>query len=32
MKRYLYEQIKKDLQKKMVILTGPRQAGKTWLA
>ena len=32
MKRYLYEQIKKDLLKKMVILTGPRQAGKTWLA
>jgi uncharacterized protein len=32
MKRYLYDQIKKDLQKKMVILTGPRQVGKTWIA
>ncbi len=32
MRRYLYEQINRDLKKKMVILTGPRQAGKTWLA
>jgi len=32
MKRYLYDPIKKDLQKKMVLLSGPRQVGKTWLA
>lgn len=32
MKRYLYEQIKIDLSKKMVFLTGPRQIGKTYLA
>ncbi len=32
MKRYLYENILKDLQKKMVLLTGPRQVGKTYLA
>jgi len=32
MKRYLYEPIKNDLASKMVILTGPRQIGKTFLA
>ena len=31
-KRYLTEQVKKDLQKKMVFLGGPRQVGKTTLA
>lgn len=32
MERYLESQIKKDLQKKMVFIGGPRQAGKTTLA
>jgi len=32
MKRYLYENIIKDLSRKMVFLTGPRQVGKTYLA
>lgn len=32
MKRVLYNQIKNDLSKKMVILVGPRQSGKTYLA
>ncbi len=32
MKRYLYDDIVKDLSKKMVFLTGPRQVGKTFLA
>ena len=32
MKRYQLELIQKDLEKKMVFLAGPRQAGKTWLA
>lgn len=32
MRRYLHKQILKDLSKKMVMLTGPRQVGKTYLA
>ncbi|MEO0234629.1 MAG: ATP-binding protein [candidate division WOR-3 bacterium] len=32
MERYLQKFILKDLSKKMVILTGPRQVGKTYLA
>lgn len=32
MKRYLDEQVRRDLEKKMVILTGPRQVGKTTLS
>lgn len=32
MYRKQIEQIEKDLEKKMVFLVGPRQAGKTWLA
>lgn len=32
MKRYLSEKIRTDLKKKMVLLTGPRQVGKTTLA
>ncbi len=32
MKRYLYSQILKDLKKKIVFITGPRQVGKTFLA
>jgi len=32
MRRYLYDTILSDLSKKMVLLTGPRQVGKTTLA
>ena len=32
MHRVQYQQIREDLDKKMVMITGPRQAGKTWLA
>jgi len=32
MKRYLHDFIEKDLDKKLVLLAGPRQVGKTWLS
>ena len=32
MKRYLYDNVVSDLNKKMVFITGPRQVGKTYLA
>lgn len=32
MKRYLAEQVRKDLKRKMVFVAGPRQVGKTTLA
>lgn len=32
MRRYLFDQILKDLAKKMVFITGPRQVGKTYLS
>lgn len=32
MKRYLFDWIKKDLARKMVLLSGPRQVGKTYLS
>ena len=31
-KRYLQDQVKQDLKKKMVFISGPRQVGKTTLA
>ncbi len=31
-KRYIQDQVKKDLKKKMVFISGPRQVGKTTLA
>ncbi len=31
MKRYIHDRILNDLKKKMVIITGPRQVGKTYL-
>jgi predicted AAA+ superfamily ATPase len=30
--RYLTNRLKKDLKAKMILLSGPRQTGKTWLA
>ncbi len=30
--RYLEKYIKKDIKKKIIIITGPRQSGKTWLS
>lgn len=32
MERYLYDCIRQDLGRKMVVLTGPRQVGKTTLS
>ena len=32
MERVQKKQILKDLNKKMVLIVGPRQSGKTWLA
>ena len=32
MQRYLDDRVRQDLQKKMVVLTGPRQVGKTTLS
>jgi predicted AAA+ superfamily ATPase len=32
MKRYLREHVLSDIKKKMVVITGPRQVGKTYLA
>ena len=32
MHRYLFENIKKDLSKKAILLSGPRQVGKTTFA
>jgi len=32
MKRYIFSWVKEDLLRKMVLITGPRQVGKTHLA
>ena len=32
MKRYVDDQVRQDLGRKMVVLTGPRQVGKTTLS
>ncbi|MCA1742855.1 MAG: AAA family ATPase [Desulfonatronovibrio sp.] len=32
MKRFIFPWVQEDLSRKMVLITGPRQVGKTYLA